>query len=664
MNISVNGVWAGFGGGHYILPFPPFVHRVAEEFGEDVGAFVSASKAAGLVVVCGINGIEGMALLREGIPNWETMSCRDAAGELVLWGNPEEQCYIMCTNDPAWVAWEIDYGKQGIDAGAEFILIDTPQGQAIANTLRRAGFCDDCMGTFEAYLDAKYTDQELLDQFGIAEFDAAAIVDRLKVPDGAEGESLTWINRTASNPLFREFILCQEEASFRTRKALVDALRAHAAATGKKIAISANTFNLSAVNPFGYWIRAIMFGDMLDLFAYEQSHCPAGLPFQETKMPRGKWSAYHKLAYAVTGARNPTVVGAGALGQVYFPELGQGRTHNAWLGVQSAEAYASGGAYIMYYFDAPANAKEVMWAETIKNAGFVHAHAELFEGRLTSGSPLALLFLFNERGRAIPAVFPSYLGLAQGLIELNVPFDVVFGGDGHYVQDTLASGDLAAYSQIVVPSPIQPTSNQVAVVRSFVEGGGTVVTQEPELLGFTGDWAPSDVPNIEGTLPVGEGQVWRLAGEVTVTATNDAGERFFRDYEGGARDEIGALAAALDVESILPDAQDGLVCGFAQAQEGASRVVVHLVNYDVDYAADTVRPASDVRVRVPRPAFLTSAVEARYVADHLDEAATLDVANAGDAMEVVVPRLERYGSVVFEAEAPALATIPQVVFYR
>ena len=98
------------------------------------------------------------------------------------------------------------------------------------------------------------------------------------------------------------------------------------------------------------------------------------------------------------------------------------------------------------------------------------------------GLMFADLFLFNERGRVIPAVFPSYLGLAQALVEGSYPFEVVFAGDDHYVKDKLGVSDLAPYRTLFLPSPIDPTDNQKRIVGDFVKAGGTLVCQEPQLL--------------------------------------------------------------------------------------------------------------------------------------------------------------------------------------
>ncbi|MBI2425522.1 MAG: hypothetical protein HYV27_22040 [Candidatus Hydrogenedentes bacterium] len=646
MGISVNGIWAGFGGGHPILTFPPFVKRVGEAFGEDADAFVRANHEAGMQVVCGINGIEGMQLVRAGIENWEALSCRNADGEKVLWGNPEEQCYVMCTNNPDWVAWEIDYGKRGIDLGADVVLIDTPQGQAIANLFVRAGFCSACMNTFHAYLAKRYTEDELKTRFGLETWDNAAVVQRLRMPVAAPDEAMTYTKRIEREPLFAEYLHCMEAASFETRKTLVEALRDHAKSKNRRIALSTNAFNLGTNNPFGYWVRGLMFADLVDFFAYENSHCPAGLPFQEEPLPRGKWAAYHRLAYAVKGVRSAAVVGAGALGKTYFPMLASGKTVNAWMGVLAAEAYAANGAYIMYYFDAPANARQSMWASSEAVARFVRGHEELYTGALRSGSSVAVLVLANDRGRSIPGVYPSYLGFLQAFTEGNYPVDVLFAGDDQFMKDQLSAGDLKPYDTLIVPSPIDPTPRQQRILREFLAAGGRLVCQEPERMGIDSTLEPTSMPGLRGEAKRGSGVLSVLGGEVTPTSMDDAASRYFAEAQAADRSAIFGIAESLGLKSLLPDRQDGTIAAFPIAQPESHRYVVHLVNYDVDPDADEVRPVETLRVAPALPANFGTV---KSVELHLPESATPQALEFAADGTVHIPRIGLHATLVIQA---------------
>ena len=48
LNVTVNGVWAGIGGAHPILPYIEHIPAVREKYGDDAEAFVRDSHIAGL----------------------------------------------------------------------------------------------------------------------------------------------------------------------------------------------------------------------------------------------------------------------------------------------------------------------------------------------------------------------------------------------------------------------------------------------------------------------------------------------------------------------------------------------------------------------------------------------------------------------------------------
>ena len=149
----------------------------------------------------------------------------------------------------------------------------------------------------------------------------------------------------------------------------------------------------------------------------------------------GREAAFHKLAYAVHHRRSAALIHTQDV-QALLKQAQGGRSFLTWMATQAIEAYATNGAYIPFHVELDLLGKLPMkkiWGRVFEHNRFVQEHMDLYQGELASGSPVAFLFLFNERGRTIPAVFPSYLGLAQGFVEGNYPFDVVFAGDGRYV---------------------------------------------------------------------------------------------------------------------------------------------------------------------------------------------------------------------------------------
>jgi hypothetical protein len=654
LNVSVNGVWAGIGTTDPVLPNPNAVPAVRAQFGTDSRAFVDACHKAGLVVASVVNGLEGFPALKKTWPKLEDMACRNREGKPVDVG----EFILMCTNNPDWIQWEIDFGKRGIDLGADLLVVDTPMASSFASGgMLKAGFCPHCMAGFRKHLQTKFSPEELRQRLGLAQFDAQEIIRRLSSRQTLGGDQQPFLRTSPDDLLFREFIDCQEQASFDTRKLLIESLRQYAAQQGRKVAFSTNASDLGTQNPFGHWVRAIMFADLVDLFTYEQDQVPDGMPSKDVAhFPRGKWAAYHKLAYAIHHRRSPAVLHASAMGEVLQSVLKQGRTSTAWMGVQCAEAYAANGAYILFQIE-PGGLTifaEKCWAKAVEVFGFVQSHKNLFEGEVRSGSDLAVLFLFNDRGRTIPSVFPSYLGLAQALVEGNYPFDVVFGGDGRYAQDRLTPQDLQGYRSLLVPSPVRPTENQKAILRDFVKAGGTVVCQEPEALGVASDGKLVPVPDIpcaEGQYAFGKGSAIKLKGKITPTGTNDVGSEFFARYEPELRKHVGDLARKLGLWPVLDREPDGLMSAFPIVQSDRKRAVVHVVNYDVDYQRDSIRPQTAVKIRIPAALLPARDVQAELYVPGAAKPKPLEVARDADFVSCVIPQVALSASVVFSGRS-------------
>ncbi len=649
LGISVNGVWGGVGSDNPILREHEPLRKA---FGDDVAAYVQAAHDAGLLVSSIVYGIEEPPpSLRKIFPELSEMACRLENGKL----REAVGLILMCTNNPDWVEWEIAYGKRGIDNGADMILVDTPMGASfVSGGFLKGGFCPSCMARFTKHMTDTFTADEMLHRFGLKALEVPDLIKRLSSRQivGPPDSPRAFRNSEPDDLLFREFIRCQEQGAFETRRTLANELRRYAREKNRAVAICTNGADLGSQNPFDHWVRGLMFADLFDMFAYELGYMPQGLPKNELgKLPRAKWAPYHKLAHAVHGRRAPAALHTGAMRSVIEQAIQKRSPANAALGVQCAEAYAANGAY-MPYFITPETEKvfiENVWAGVIESTRFVSSHKDLFEGDLKTGSDVAVLFLFNERGRVIPAVFPSYLGLAQTLIEGSYPFEVVFAGDDHYVKDRLRVTDLVSYRTLFLPSPIDPTDNQKRVVQDFVKGGGTLVCQEPERLGIPLEEAkrlPSETLCVEGRFPYGDGTVVVMAGKVTSTWTDDAASNYFQTGDEKWRRQIEDLAKALGLKSVLDRKSDGLVSAFPILQPEKKHIIVHLVNYDVDYSNDRVREKTDIAVRISRPDFLTGPVEGLWYAPGLGEPERIVVDASGDTLSCVVPRLDTTGALV------------------
>jgi len=98
-----------------------------------------------------------------------------------------------------------------------------------------------------------------------------------------------------------------------------------------------------------------------------------------------------------------------------------------------------------------------------------------------------------------------------------------------------------------------------------------------------------------------------MAGDVSQIETHDVGTQFYRQYTPELREQVAKIAEYLGLRSILENHRDGHLSAFAVVQPERQRVIVHLVNYDIDYEHDSIFPKQDIRVSIPAPNFLQQA---------------------------------------------------------
>jgi len=177
LNATVNGVWGGMGGTDPILNTSepgPAVQRV---FGTDSRRFAAACHQKGLIVVGTVNSLEGVMALKEKWPDLENMACRDALGRPSM--NGKRTDFLTCTNNPDWLKWQIDFGKEAIDLGADLVLVDTPMSSSFLAGFLGGGFCRHCMAKFKEHMDGHFSADQQKKKFELAGFEEKEIIQKL-----------------------------------------------------------------------------------------------------------------------------------------------------------------------------------------------------------------------------------------------------------------------------------------------------------------------------------------------------------------------------------------------------------------------------------------------------------------------------------------------------
>ncbi len=239
------------------------------------------------------------------------------------------------------------------------------------------------------------------------------------------------------------------------------------------------------------------------------------------------------------------------------------------------------------------------------------------------------------QGHEIPR---SMQGIAQALVELHIPFNVVVDED--------LTPDLD-YRALVLPNVACMSDEQAEVISRYVEGGGSLVATGvsslfDERFQTRTDFALSEVFGVhhgQGTEPLtksqyGSGLSAYLAGSVA--------EVFWRDGLAETRDLIkDAMAYALrDEWQIKVDAPPATVTNVSEARDG-STTYLHLINFETVKRVEGI----DVQVRVPTGESLQRAT---LLSPELPDGTDMDIREGDGRLAFTVPVLHIYDLVVLE----------------
>lgn len=587
-HITVNGLWNGFIGDNLSSPFA--FGRLLESFfnGQTFNSdkeFVEAQHARGVLVPATILTIQGHRSFQQ--EHFEEFACRSVNGELCYW-DVDADSYWMNANNPSFIDWCIEHGKKAIDAGADMIVLDEIQGNSLAPMYQFAsqylripapGFSNETIEGFRQYLFDKFTYQNLIELFDINNINTVDLKTRI-----ASTMNLVYNERILEDPLIEEYQRYFEISNFEAKKRLILALRAYAEEKNKEIVITANSYALGNNQQFGFWPKGLLFADLLDMFTFENTYTAVSdqtIP----KFYQTKWLAWERLAYAATNAPAVIIIDTStlmAINENMFPLFGFSNS----LGILCAEAYANKGSFVNYYFEL--FQRERNWNQVEKIQDFVMKNKEYYELDSEPLGDVGILYLYGEGMRDH---MNTYLGCAQALAESHIPFEVIFDGDGFYLNASLSCDDLEEYPLIIIPSMIDVTAEQIHAVKTYVEQGGMAIVFDAESIGYPGE---------SGELSYGDGLFYFYEEDIC--------KQYFETYDDSKRQIISDCVRTYVDDTIILSKNDRKVIIAPYIQEENNRVILHMINYDHIGFFDFIWPQTDITIQLKLNDFSVSSM--------------------------------------------------------
>jgi len=491
----------------------------------------------------------------------ERASCRD------IWGNTsylswvtESRIYLMCHNNPEWQEFLRERICENVDGRADAILIDEVEGTS--SHLDGAGFCDYCMAGFNSYLSGRYPSSQLLEKFGISNISTFDYRGYL-------------LNSNASNvwgdpniDLRNEYLRFQ----YSSRQAQIHALIQHARDYAKRdLLFCANTYGL---NP-----NQQIFVQDLDFMVFEK---------HLGDLPGGKNIITYLLGEALVPSK-PVVV---------FPDifnLASLSVEDWWLWRHwLAEAYASGGSFLIPYqaYTAGGGSFTIAAERLTPYTNFIATHADYYRSAYRL---MDVAVLYDEGATLFEwSAWESFLNVGLALQEAHIPFEVIYVGDGVFVNKTIGSADLERYAVVVIPSGHRFNATVEALLEQHIQRGGKVIRV--------------------GELPAGSdvAAAVRMTGADLVLRTN-------------ASKDLGIMVYA----------------------KGDS-LLVHFVNYNYDYSAHDFLAEGPISVTITLPAGMNLTGKTLRLVSPDAEGRTLEYMLQGQKVTFVVPTIYEYSVAVFE----------------
>ncbi|MCD6468841.1 MAG: hypothetical protein J7L32_06015 [Thermoplasmata archaeon] len=623
-HVTVNGLWNGFFANNLSSPFALGRYLETLFSGRNYTSdkeFVDTMHEEGMLVPATILTTQGHHSFQG--DKLEEFACRSVDGKLCYWDKNAESYWMNALNNE-FIDWCIQHGKKAIDAGADLIVLDEIQGSGFIpmyqwasqyiDWLDAPGFSNCTIEKFREFLMNKYSDEQLQQIFDINNISSYDLKNRI-----AQTMYLTYDERIKADALNKEYFEFLEIGNFNAKKRLIQELKEYAAKKGKNIAIAANSYALGTPRGGDYWSKGLQFAGLLDFFTFENKYSAlADNPLPG--LPRAKWLAWEKLAYASTNT--PGVILLGASEAAYIAENPL-HSYKNYLSILCAEAYANRGAFVNWYMKVWG--KNSDWEGCADIYDFVIKHQKLYKGVIKS--PVAILYLYGEGMRNKS---DSYLGLAQALAESNTPFEIVFDGDGFYINESLTLEKLTPYDLLFIPSVLNITENQKKSIKEYVMLGGKAVVFDPQALGFEQQ---------EGELSFGNG---------TFIFTQDVANEYFHTYNDELRQRIQDIVEKNVPIPLYVEKMDRKIIAYPYFQPEEKRIVIHLVNYDYIKWNDKVVPKTNVHIRIKKPGFNIS--NAYVVSPCFNQNLTINLSVNEDYVDMVIPELKIYDVIVITSK--------------
>jgi uncharacterized protein (TIGR03437 family) len=518
---------------------------------------------------------------------------RDLAGNQLTYPWGSQSSYIMDPHCPPWLSFAETSVRNLM--GHEGISVDNLD---VPPFILSGGFAQFDRSGFVDYLNARVASGAIS---GLPTAPANIDIAQYILSKGYNNG-----NPAALDDLvFHEFVRYQYLSNLAIWAGIVQHTTASAAAIGNNdLLINGNQGGMWTPSGFCSYVypellsqyhKAIEIEDFLDTS-----------PWDPSPMPQYHHSLIYKLGLASGYQEKPVWVRGyggffnGPAGKLYGP--------NSWR-LALAEAYANGGVRaISEDVNTPVGnytPPDETFNAAVDYAAWLNLNRDWMTGKrsraavaLVYSIPTMLWREFPTTGHFNGAQTQRLTGFARALEDSHIPFDSVFFGHPDFWDDGQLAAALQQYKVVILPGVDCLSDSQIQVLQAYLAGGGTIVAT-----GSLGDRDENYAvrPQPASASFTGNSRFVLLSG------SPDASYFDAIDYQGGTdpTDLVTLSEPVLQFlgsqAQITTNAPATVTFNIFGTPDGTD-LYVHLLNYDLDLTADTVRSANNLQVGLKLPA--------------------------------------------------------------
>jgi len=571
----------------------------------------------------------------------------------------------MQPQNPYWRRFFADWGFKAIEAGADAIFLDGPdgiftffwgggwgcndtwEGLGLAKHLidvigveglRREGVSDPNSFCLREYLVEKYGGPSVFNR-------PVEFRGRFKASWPTEIASFPNTTQVLRDPIFKQALIYWYRSAIEFAANITGLYKGYASKLGRSVFLTSNTYHS--------WVPHITLAPYMDAVQVETS--------QFKPPPYVTYSIACKLGLSSVNYTKPTWISEWILNfaNPYEPSLPPSEVSDL-IKYRVAEAYASGCVMLVPFGTGHPSegwppSRLVYGSERNEVSAyyrFIGENRGLFSGVVSIADVALLVSLPTAVWNFIPplGVFGEYehevYGWARILEFLGIPYDALWAGFKGLLETDL--GDrVGRYRLLIAPHATHISDRDLEAITRYMDSGGVVVaTQDFALFDELGSYRD---PSVRGRV---------MAHRNLVVVNSSLGDRFYDSLvwrgfiDQGILGFVGNVIRSRYGEGILRVQGLSPVGGYisVMGQPDSGRITMHIVNYAYSYnsGGDWFNSTGRLAVELKLPPLYRVSQVLLYSPDSREEPVKLNYTISGGWLRVEVPRLNIWDIVVVE----------------